>query len=482
MTPTFPLSFAQQGLLRADRLRTGPDGLPTGRGHVLGRCYDVDGDLRLAALRHALAAVVRRHAALRTVFRATPDGPVQRVGPAGPVPLRIVDHSDRPALFAGALAEAERAVLAPFDLVGGPPVRFLVLRLAPRRHLFAVAVHPLVGDGRSIEIILRDLGLGYLRALADGPTRLPEPAIGYLDWVVWQRHQLCGIRRADLRAWWRSALADVPRVLDLAAPLPRRTGPRVRGGRLGVPLPAATRHAVHALASRERATPSAVLLAGYAALLARYAGVRRLLVGIPVANREYPRTAEVVGRFVDTLPVPVDLTGAPTFAELVRRTRRAMVGVLEHQDLPFEQLVADLAPARDGDRPPLVQVCFGHRTADAPAGTLTLPSCTVTEIPLDTGGATFELTLSVDESTADGTVSVEYDADRFTASFVGGLLRAYPVLLDAATDAPGTAVAELPPLPARTPGASGPASSPAAGIRSPATGQAAAAGRRLLDG
>ncbi|MDG4787895.1 condensation domain-containing protein [Micromonospora sp. WMMD1102] len=458
MTPTFPLSFAQLGLLRVDGLRTGSDGLPTGRGHVLGRCYDVDGDLRLAALRHALAAVVRRHGALRTVFRPAPDGPVQRVEPAGPVPLRIVDHSDRPAPLAGALAEAQRAVLAPFDLVGGTPVRFLVLRLAPRRHLFAVAVHPLVGDGRSIEIILRDLGLGYLRALADGPTRLPEPAIGYHDWVIWQRHQLCGIRRADLRAWWRSALADVPRILDLADPRPHpadmgdaadpvRTGPRGRGGRLGVPLPPATRYAVHALARRERATPSAVLLAGYAALLARYAGVPRLLVGIPVANREYSRTAEVVGRFVDTLPVPVDLTGTPTFAELVRRTRRATVGVLEHQDLPFEQLVADLAPARDGDRPPLVQVCFSHRAADAPAGTLTLPSCTVTEIPLDIGGGAFELTLSVDESTADGAVSAEYDADRFTASFVGELLRAYPVLLDAATGAPGTAVAELPPLP-----------------------------------
>ncbi|GIG92158.1 condensation domain-containing protein [Plantactinospora endophytica] len=452
MTPTFPLSFAQEALWLAARpgevppydqdLEADP---PPGAGSrwVLGRCFDIAGHLDLAALRHAVTAVVRRHEALRSVFLHTPDGPVQRIEPPGPVPLRIVDHSDRPDPRAEALAAAQQAVRQPFDLATGPPIRFLVLRLAPCHHLLVVAVHQLVADGRSIEILLRDLGVGYVKALVNGPTTLPEPSIGYVDWAVWQRHRLSGIRRRDLRAWWRAALDDVPRILDLPAQACTEIRPQTRRHRRSVPLPAPTRYAVDALARQQRGTASTVLLAAYGVLLGRYGGADRLLVGIPVANREHPQTAEVVGLFVNTLPVPVDLTGAPTFAELVARTRRATLGVLEHQDLPFEQLVADLAAPRDGARPPLAQVCFTHRGAD-PSATLTLPSCTVDEVPLDADTGRFELTLLVDESGRDAEVRAEYDADRYAGPFVEGLLAAYVVLLDAAGTAPGTPVSELP--------------------------------------
>lgn len=416
MTAAFPMSFAQRRLCFLHGLD------PTGFAHSSARCFQVTGPLDVSSLRSAVELLVARHEPLRTVF---PLGSLQHVLPTGRAAMRVIDVPNE----AEALRYAQAIVCQPFDIEHGPLLRLTVFRLEPRTHFLVFSVHLLAADGWSLQIFFEELAIAYRSVAAQEASGLSELPVQYVDWAVWQREQLTGPRREELSRWWHQHLAGAPLVLDLV-PYRRAMG---RGRRVHRPLPAEVATALRALAGTERQTLFTLLAAACGVVLGHHAGTPQVLLGLAVANRDLPEVERVLGFFVNTVALKIDLRGDPCFRELLVRVAEATAAAAAHKDLPFEQLVAGLDPPRDPARSPLVQINFAYH----PAGTLgrmELHGCAVTEHPLDFATAKFELTLRVEE-TAEGVslVWAEFDESVFDTRFIDGLLSAYEGVLRAAT-------------------------------------------------
>ncbi|MFY0578573.1 condensation domain-containing protein [Cystobacter fuscus] len=415
MTTVFPMSFAQRRLCFLHGLD------PSGFAHSSARCFRVTGPLDIAALRTAVDVLVARHEPLRTVF---PLGASQHVSPQGHGHVRLIDVPDD----SEALRHADSLASQPFDIEHGPLLRLSVLELAPETHFLVLSVHLLAADGWSLQVFLEELALAYREAVSGEPAGWTELPVQYADWAVWQREQLTEPRRVELSSWWRQHLAGFPLVLELIPP----RGVMGRGRRVHRVLPAEVAAAVHVLASAGRQTAFTVLAAACGVVLGHHAGGERVLLGLAVANRELPEVERVLGFFVNTVALRIDLGGDPDFRELLGRVAGATAAAYAHQELPFEQLVAELAPPRDPARSPLVQVNFAYHPAGS-LGVMTLHGCAVREHLLDFATAKFELTLRVEE-TADGSsvVWAEFDESRFDIGFIDGLLSSYEEVLRAA--------------------------------------------------
>ncbi|WNG18713.1 condensation domain-containing protein [Cystobacter fuscus] len=420
MTNVFPMSFAQRRLCFLHGLD------PTGFAHSTARCFRVTGPLDITALCSAVDVLVARHEPLRTVF---PLGASQHVSPHGCCQVRVIDVPDE----SEALRHAEVLAAQPFDIERGPLLRLSVLKLAPETHFLLLSVHLLAADGWSLQILLEELAMAYRAAVSGEPIGWTELPVQYADWAVWQREQLTEPRREELSRWWRQHLAGTPLVLDLVPPR-RAMG---RGRRVHRVLPAEVAAAVRSLASTGRQTAFTVLAAACGVVLGHHAGRERVLLGLAVANRELPEVERVLGFFVNTVALRIDLSGDPDFRELLGRVADATAAAHAHQELPFEQLVAELDPPRDPARSPIVQVNFAHHPAGS-IGVLSLHGCVVREHLLDFATAKFELTLRVEE-TADGAsvVWAEFDESVFDTGFIDGLLSSYEeVLRTAALEVP----------------------------------------------
>ncbi|HEX7239699.1 MAG TPA: condensation domain-containing protein, partial [Longimicrobiaceae bacterium] len=408
-----PLSFAQQRLWLIDRMDPGS------------AAYNVPAALRLRGvlderrLRRALSALVRRHEALRTVFAEHDGEAVQVVRPAGPVPFPLVDL----AALAAERRESEAARLAagealrPFDLARGPLLRATLVRVAKDDHAVLFTLHHVVSDEWSMEVLVREVSALY----AGSP--LPELPVQYADFAAWQREWLSGgVLDSQLR-WWSDRLAGAPPVLELPADGPRRA---VAGA------PAAHRHllldpeasrGLREVARRGGATTFMALLAAWQLLLSRWSGQDDVVVGSPIAGRTRAETEGLIGFFVNTLVLRTDLSGDPSFRELVARAREATLGAFAHQDLPFERLVEELAPERSLAHTPLFQVMFAFQTDAGAGGALRLEG--IEAEPLGDGPAVakFDLSLTVSEEGEQLSVSLVYRADLYEDATAGRMLR-----------------------------------------------------------
>ncbi|MFY0569792.1 condensation domain-containing protein [Archangium lansingense] len=427
MTTAFPMSFAQQRLCFLHWLE------PSGFAQSSARCFRVTGSLDTTAVRAAVDVLVARHESLRTVF---PLGAHQHVLSDGCGHMRVLDVPDE----AEALRHAEAVVSQPFDLEHGPLLRLTVLRQAPETHFLVFSMHLLVADGCSLQIFFEELAIAYQAAVAGEPAVLPELPVQYADWAAWQREQLTEQRSTELARWWRQQLSGLPLVLDLVPP--RRA--QGRGRRIHRALPSEVTAAVHAFASAERQTVFTILAAAWGAVLGHCANRQQVLLGLAVANRDLPELERVLGFFVNTVVLRVDLSGNPTIRELLARVAEATAAAYAHKDLPFEQLVAELAPPRDPTRSPVVQVNFAYHPVGT-AGALELHGCAVTEHLLDFATAKFELTLRVEETASGASILwAEFDESVFDTGFIDGLLSAYEAVLRAI--APGVQVSDLLPV------------------------------------
>ncbi|MFJ2264641.1 non-ribosomal peptide synthase/polyketide synthase [Streptomyces sp. NPDC087844] len=356
-----PLSFAQQRLWFLDQLE------PGSVEYNLPLYVPWDGDLDIAALGAALDAVVARHEVLRTRLVAGSDGaPYQVIDPVTAFPLPMVDVSDGPDPVRAAERLALADATAPFDLAAGPLIRGTLIRLGEDQHLLALLTHHVVSDEWSAGILRRELSALYEAFRAGEPDPLPPLPVQYADFAAWQRQWLDGEVLEDQRAYWRDALADVP-VLELPTDRPRPSVRSAEGAMAPFTVPAETTDALRAL-SRERGTTMFMtLLAALDVLLGRYAGSEDVVVGTPVANRNRAETEDLIGFFVNTLVMRADLSGDPSFSELLGRVRESALGAYAHQDVPFEQLVDDLVVERDRSRTPLFQVFFSYGAGDGEA-------------------------------------------------------------------------------------------------------------------
>jgi amino acid adenylation domain-containing protein len=432
-----PLSFGQERLWFLHQLD------PLDTSYHLASAARFRGLLDVTVLAQALTEIVRRHEVLRTTFAAGDGGPVQVVGPAGPVELPLTDLGYLPE--SGREAEARRrvteAVRRPFDLARGPLLRVHVLRLDDRDHVLLMVCHHVVADGWSFGIFVRELSVLYQAYRTGRPSSLPEPSIQYADYAAWQRKWLEGDVLERQTAYWKRQLAGLP-PLHLPTDRARPTVPSSAGAIHHFSLSRGLTDRVAEVARGEGATPYMVLLAAFQTLLGRYSGQTDFAVGTPAAGRTRAEVEGLIGFFVNTLVARADLAGNPSFRELLARTRRAALAALDHQELPFERLVAQLQPDRDPARHPLVQVLFAFQ--NVPAEAAPFAELVASDFEVDPGGTAFDLTLSMGE-TAEGLVGeLAYRTDLFDAGIVARLAGHYQTLLAAAVTHPDRRIGALP--------------------------------------
>jgi amino acid adenylation domain-containing protein/FkbM family methyltransferase len=401
-----PLSFAQERLWFLSRVQ------PESPLYNISMALRLSGPLDAAALEGALGGVVRRHEALRTTFSDERGAPAQVVAPFAGFALAVDDLTglDAAEREAAARRRAEEDAARPFDLAAGPLFRAALLRLAGDEHVLLVSMHHTVSDGWSAGVLFRELSALYRAARGEAAAALPEPALQYADYAVWQRGQLRGPTLERQLAWWRARLAGAPALLELPTDGPRPAVQGTAGAWEPLSVPAGVAEGLEALGRREGATPFMVVLAAFQVLLGRWAGTEDVVVGSPVAGRTRRELEDVVGCFVNTLVHRADLSGDPAFTTLLARVREGVLQAQEHQDLPFERLVEALQPERSLGHSPLFQVMF---TLDREAPRMELPGIRVGGVGVRTRRARFDLMLYLSAHPGGLRGGLEYRTDLF---------------------------------------------------------------------
>jgi len=431
-----PLSPGQERLWYLARLA------PDSPAYGFARRITLDGPLDAAALAWALAEIVRRHPVLSTVFAEHAGRPVQLPGPPY-APLGTVDLSG----LAAARAEADRlsaaAARRPLSLTSGRPLRALLVCLGPGEHRLELQIHHIVFDGWSLGILLRDLAALYRAAGGGGGGVVPEaPVLSYAAFARWQREALGEERRERLLAHWRRRLHGAPELLELPADRQRPPALSLRGARRSAVLSAAGEGAVADLAAEGEVTPFLTLLTLFAALLFRITGQEKAVVGVPVAGRLRREHEGLIGFFVNTLPVCLARAGDPPFRALLAAVRDALLADLDHQELPFERLVAELRPGRSLSHNPLFQALFVLQE-DA-AARVELPGLELGVEDVDSGAAALDWTFEVARGRGGYRLTLVYSTDLFDAPTAERALAHFATLLAGAAAEPGRALSALP--------------------------------------
>lgn len=361
-TRPLPLTFAQEQVWFLSQL------VPDNIAYNFQATLHLRGALDAAALERALLMLLERHEVLRSAFVAQGDRPVQIVGPTPPFALPVEDLRALPA--SQRAGEVERRVRAelqqPFDLGHPPLVRWRLYRTADDEHVLLQMEHHFVHDGWSFALLLRELCALYAACAAGRPSPLPPPERQYGDFAVWQREVLEREALEAPLAYWRDTLRGSPPALDLPADRPRPPLPTLRGAGERIELPGALYDELRAFSRRERVTLFVTMLAAFQTLLLRTTGEDDLVIGSAVANRRLRATEGIPGMFVTPLVLRTDLSGDPTFRELLARVRAVTLGAYAHQDVPFPKLVEALQRRRDVSRNPLFQVLFAFHDAPVP--------------------------------------------------------------------------------------------------------------------
>ena len=436
-TGPFPVSFAQERLWFLDQLEPGSAAYNVPVGVRLNVALDVD------ALGWAVGALVERHEVLRTRFGVVNGRPVQVVVPAVGIDVPVTDLSGVDA--AGCEAEAARlaAVEAqrPFDLAVGPLLRVGLLRLGAAEWVLLVTMHHIVSDAWSVGVLFRELTELYEARRAGRPAGLPELPIQYADFAAWQRDWLQGDVLEEQLGYWRDQLAGAPAVLELPADHPRPAVQSFAGRAHAFELDKRLADALNDLARRRGATLFMALLAVFKTLLFRYTGQRDLVVGTPIANRTRAELEGLIGFFTNTLALRTDLSGDPTFTELLDRVREQTLAAYGHQDLPFERLVEELRPERTLSHNPIVQVMFTLQNAP---GTST-PSAGTGGQPLaGNGTAKFDLSLFTAETPTGLLCVLEYTTALFDPDRIERMAGHLQTLIEQIVADPDRPITQLP--------------------------------------
>jgi len=424
----YPLSFAQQRLWFLHRLA------PESTAYHAFDSRPVPGDVDAEVLEAAFNEVVRRHEALRTTLREVDGEPVQVVDPRLELPLASFDLR---RLEAGDVMAAQRRISneifgLPFDLETGPLLRTVLVRVRPEHGVVLVAMHHVISDFWSTDIFLREMMALYQAFDQGRPSPLPELAIQYVDFALWQRGYLQGEVLAEQLGYWRRQLEGIEE-LEVPTDRPRRRGLSARGrgiaGELGPELETALRR----LASEADATFYVPLVAGFQVLLHRISGQEDFTVGSTIANRNREEIEPLIGFFVNTRVLRAELGDDPSFRELLVRTRQTVLDADAHQDLPFEKLVEELHPERSAEATPLFQVSFNLLSANEdPAGAKWSAPGLDLELP-------FDLTLRVRDMPGQVVPILYYKFELFDTTRIRRLLHQYERLLASAVadlDAP----------------------------------------------
>jgi amino acid adenylation domain-containing protein len=435
-----PLSFAQRRLWFLAQMGAGS------AFYNLPLLYDLVGPLDVATLERCLAEIVRRHDVLRTTFTIHDGEPVQVIAPTLTLDLPVFDLSTR--------AEAEQAeelqrlideqARRPFDLDRGPLIRTVLLKRSDEVHCLLLTLHHIIGDAWSLGIFMSELAALYEAFAAGRPSPLPELAVQYADYTVWQRDRSGGEALRRQLDYWKKKLAGPLHYLELPTDYPRPPVQTYRGDYQRLEIDGQLTDRLKSLSQCEGVTLYMTLLAAFKTLLHRYTSQTDILVGTPVAGRGRPELEPLIGLFLNTLVLRTDLSGDPSFRALLGRVREVMLEADEHQEVPFERLVDELQLERNPSHSPLFDVLFTFQNApmdsQEPASGLSVyPS----EVTADTGEVKFDLTVSAEEAGDGLLIFWEYRTDLFEHATIARMLGHFRTLLESATGNPDARLSEL---------------------------------------
>jgi amino acid adenylation domain-containing protein len=433
-----PLSFAQQRLWFLQQLE------PESSAYNLPAALRLSGSISIEAFTSSIQQVVQRHESLRTTFVFQQSNPVQMITSNAVVQLPLLDLQglapdiQEEQILLLALQEAQR----PFDLAIGPLMRVRLLRIEEEEHVLLFNMHHIISDGWSAGILIDEITRFYHATVRGEEASLPALPIQYADYALWQREWLQGKRLHEQIDYWQRQLDDVPATLNFPTDRPRPAIQTYVGNQQEMMLPIALSHELEALGQREGATLFMTLLASFQILLQRYSGQHDIVVGTSVANRRQKDLEGLIGCFINTLPLRTDLSGDPSFREVLVRVRDVALHAYAHQDLPFEQLVAQLPVERDLSQQPLFQVAFEFQ--NFPFTTLDIAgvSWSPLEFARTTSKFDLELTLALHEQGLR--CVLEYNTDLFEAGTIRRFLNHFQTLLEGIVRAPEQRISNLP--------------------------------------
>ncbi|WP_439740574.1 amino acid adenylation domain-containing protein [Bradyrhizobium japonicum] len=358
--------------------------------------WRLKGGLDRSAWQRSLDRVLARHEALRSVF-VTSDGKLRVELLPEEAGLPVVEHDLRDRLDADAALSqlCQQEGRTPFDLARGPLIRGRLIRLSDETHVFLLTQHHIVSDGWSLGVLVGELSQLYRAFVAGDDDPLPPLAIQYPDYAAWQRQWLSGERLQRQAQYWRSNLSGAPARLALPTDRPRPAQQSFAGATVPIIIDADLTRGLKRLSRQHGTTLFMTVLAGWAAVLSRLSGQDDLVIGVPSANRGHREIEELIGFFVNTLALRLDLSGEPSVSELLERTRCTALGAQEHQDLPFEQVVEIVQPPRALDHTPLFQVMLAWENNTV--GSLDLPGLSVEAAGEEIDQVKFDLELSLGE-------------------------------------------------------------------------------------
>ncbi|HEY9734990.1 MAG TPA: amino acid adenylation domain-containing protein [Trichocoleus sp.] len=447
----FPASFAQQRLWFIEQLAPGSSL------YTIPLVFRLTGTLHVKALEQSLQALISRHEILRTTFELVQGKLVQAISPELPLTLTPTVLTDLPADRRDEAAreqirqESER----PFDLSRGPLLRARLWQLDRTSHLLLIALHHIIFDEWSSGVFIRELGALYAAFVSGRPANLPELPIQYADFAHWQRQWLQGEVLHQQLGYWRQQLKDLPDLI-LPTTFSRPREQHHRGASQLLELPQELLQGLEELSQRAGVTLFMTLLAAFQVLLHRYSGQEDVVVGSPIANRHRSELEGLIGFLVNSLVLRTDLSGNPTFLQLLERVRQTTLDAYAHQDVPFEKLVETLQPARNLSQNPLFQVVFALQ--NAPMDQLDLPGVTLSPVEFETQTTRFDLELYLWKCTGDFRSLwgqgwqqndglrgvVVYNTDLFSEDAIASLRQHFHTLLEGIVARPESHLSELP--------------------------------------
>jgi len=432
-----PLSFAQQRLWFLDELE------PGSAFYNMTFAASLSGSLHVEVLEAALREVVARHEILRTSFQTVAGTPQQIIASDLMVALTIEDLSALPESERESAANrlASEEAQRPFDLAHAPLMRASLLRLDNQEHILLLTMHHIVSDYWSVGLLIQEMAALYGAFAAGMPSPLPDLSIQYADFAHWQQSSFKGEALDQQLSYWKSMLKGSPGTLELTTDRPRPAIQTFRGAREYAILPRELNESLKQFSREEEVTLFMTLFAAFQVLLHRYTGQDDISIGTPIANRNRPEIEKLIGFFANTLVLRTDLSGSPSFRELLQRVREVALGAYANQDLPFERIVEELQPRRDLSRTPLFQVLFVFQNIALEV--FRLPELNISFVEPDTGTSKFDLTLSMMERGDSLAMRLEYNTDIFEATTIKRMLQHMETLLHSIVTEPNRKLSEL---------------------------------------
>jgi natural product biosynthesis luciferase-like monooxygenase protein len=432
-----PLSFTQRRLWLIEQIDPGNTAY-----NMIGGLH-FRGPLNISALQDSLNEVIKRHDSLRTSFRTVDGEPVQHVHPELALDIDYVDLTQGPSAPADTIIKAQGQALArqSFKLTDAPLLRLRLLKLDNDDYGLVVTIHHIISDGWSMGVLLKEMVSLYGGLFSGKPSPLPALPIQFPDYAAWQRQSLQGAALDSQIKWWVQQLQDVPTFLNLPTDRPRVAKPGFRGAHQPFVFSVELSEGIRWLSRQEGVTVFMTLLAGLSIVLSRYSAQDEFIVGTDIANRTRVETENLIGCFVNLLPLRVNLGGDPEVREYLRRIRKHTLGAYAHQDVPFDQLVRELRPERALTSTPLVQVLCVLQ--NVPFAVEQIPMLSMEVVPIEMETAEFELILSVEDAPGAFFGTLGFSTDLFDGTRIQAMLAHLQTALKQMIDNPERRLSSL---------------------------------------